>query len=110
MSYMIEGRWRGYTSSQDCVVHRTYGHSKKFAAMVEALGYAIYFTDGTALLLTVAKRRAPKKYNTVNGYGDLIRRCAYAGVNSVSQLYEFEERLREKSLDIPQVAELHAMF
>lgn len=86
MSYMIEGKWIGYRSSQDHVVHRTYGHSKKFADKVLAIGYGIRFTDGTTLELNVVERRRPKKYNEIHGYDDLIRDCADLGVSSVSEV------------------------
>jgi hypothetical protein len=49
--------------------------------------YAIHYSDGTLLRLSVSdvtglRKRLPE----INGYGDLIAKCLAAGVNSVDEL------------------------
>lgn len=85
--FMIEGEWTGYRSSQQRVVHREYVPKKRagFVEKVKAIGYAIYFSDGTALMIHVSEV-ARKALPVINGYTDLIRKCAYAGVDSVDKL------------------------
>ena len=96
MPWMIEGEWLGYRRNQDRVVHRTFGHDKKFADRVMALGYGIRFSDGTTLRLYVKAYRGRPKAETINGYTSLIKDCAYAGVDSVDALYA--KRKEDQSL------------
>lgn len=85
MRYVIEGEWLGYRSSQDHIVHREVA-SLKYAQRVMQIGYAITFTDGTSLRLTVRPANPREKVKPINGYGSLIRDCAWYGVNSVDGL------------------------
>lgn len=83
---MIEGEWSGYTSQQKRIVHREYLPKSRaeFAEKVRAMS-CIIFTDGTCLDLTV-REVSRKDLKPINGYPDLIRDCAYAGVSSVQAL------------------------
>lgn len=86
-SWVIEGEWSGYTSSQRRVVHRVYERSKDFADKVQKLGSIIY-TDGTALYLSVKPHRGRKVEREIHGYDSLIRDCIAKGVNRVALLKE----------------------
>lgn len=83
--YMIEGTWRGYTSNQDRVVHRHYVSRQSEADAIRAIGYAIYFTDGTALILRVTEVRRRKEAEKL-GYKELIDDCVRYKVDSVATL------------------------
>ncbi|GAG32662.1 unnamed protein product [marine sediment metagenome] len=87
--WMIEGTWSGYTSSQQKIQHREYVSQSKsgnaFVEQVRALGYGIRYTDGTMLVLRIAK--VPRrKLRAMDGYGKLIRECIAQGVTSVADL------------------------
>lgn len=85
MPFMIEGEWRGYRSSQDHVVHRTFTSNRKWAERVKAIGYGIEFSDGTMLILRVTEFKGRRKSNwrEIHGYDALISDCARYGVHSV---------------------------
>ncbi len=91
MTYLIEGVWSGYTSSQRHVVHRKYTTDEAFAAQVKALHW-ILFTDGTTLDLTVSENNGAVRQREVDGYGSLIRDCVREGVNTVYALQKKEGR------------------
>lgn len=86
--YVIEGEWSGYRSSQQRIVHRTV-HSGSFKKLREwaEKNFAIHFTDGTSLYLTVRDAKPRERVQVINGYGGLIADCAMYGVNSVAALY-----------------------
>lgn len=88
-TWIIEGEWSGYTSSQCRVVHREYTTSRKYADKVSELGF-IQYTDGTTLNLRVRLRTKSdgKRQPVINGYNSLIRDCVYHGTNSVESLAE----------------------
>ena len=85
--YVIEGTWSGYTSSQERVVHRTVHKAsfKKLRAWVES-NHAIYYTDGTALYLSVRDAKPRERVKEIKGYVSLISDCAHYNVNHVSDL------------------------
>ena len=85
--YIIEGTWSGYTSSQERVVHRTVHRAsfKKLRAWVKNAG-AIYYTDGTTLLLSVRDAKPRERVKEIKGYVSLIADCAHYDVNHVSDL------------------------
>lgn len=85
--FIIEGTWRGYRSSQDRVVHRTVhaGAFKQLRAWAEQT-HAIYYTDGTALLLSVRDARPREHVAEIHGYDKLIADCAHHNVTSVAEL------------------------
>lgn len=85
--FIIEGTWSGYTSSQSRVVHRQV-HSKAFKklrAWAESVG-AIYYTDGTCLMLSVRDCKPRERVQEIKGYTQLIWDCHYAGVNRVADI------------------------
>ncbi len=90
-TFLIEGQWSGYRSSQQRIVHREYTTNKKLADAVSAM-HAIRYTDGTCLYLTVTNKGRGKRLPEINGYGSLIRKCAHAGVNSVEALNKQEKQ------------------
>ena len=85
--FIIEGEWSGYTSTQRRVVHRTahQGSYNKLRAWAEKT-HAIYYTDGTALILSVRDCKPRERVKQVHGYDALIKDCALYNVNSVSEL------------------------
>lgn len=87
-TWMIEGTWSGYTSSQSRVAHREFTTREAFAKEVEKLG-VIRYTDGTCLDLSVSRREGHgKRPPVINGYNTLIRDCISAGVHSVDALLD----------------------
>lgn len=91
--YMLEGEWSGYTSGQRRVVHREYLKLTGNRAFIPWLQKtcAIYFTDGTALQLSI-REVDRKKETLINGYSSLIRDCFYENVNSVAALCKVQEK------------------
>lgn len=92
--FVIEGEWSGYRSSQQRVVHRTVhaGSYRQLRAWADKT-HAIYYTDGTALYLSVRDVEPRERVKEIHGYDSLIRDCANAGVTSVMEL----QRLRDES-------------
>lgn len=82
--FVVEGTWSGYSSSQRRVAHREVVHAS-LAAAIQRLG-AIRYTDGTSLYLSVRPAMPRERVEINNQYGDLIRQCLRAGVNSVAAL------------------------
>ena len=87
-TFIIEGEWSGYTSSQRRVVHRTVhpASRKQLRAWVEKV-QSIHYSDGTALWLRVRDAKPREKVQVINGYDNLIRDCQFYDVNSVAALY-----------------------
>lgn len=86
--FIIEGVWSGYTSAQSRVVHRTVhdgGANKRLRAWA-AQTFAIRFTDGTSLLLSVRDCKPRERVEGIFGYKELIEACAHYGVASVIAL------------------------
>ena len=85
--FIIEGEWSGYRSGQQRVVHRTVhaGSYKKLRAWAEKT-HAIYYTDGTALYLSVRDCKPRERVAQIKGYVELINNCAMYDVNSVDGL------------------------
>ena len=93
---MVTGTWLGYTSKQDRVVHRTFV-SKKFAEKVAKVCPVITFTDGTRLHLTISGARPSAKRKVIHGYDDLIKDCAFFGVDNVEALYKAREMMAQEA-------------
>lgn len=85
--YVLEGLWRGYSSSQDHVVHRQIvpANQKKFVAWCEKT-FCIRYTDGTTLELSIRPAAFREKVTEKKGYTSLIRDCFYQNVSSVAEL------------------------
>ena len=85
--FIIEGEWSGYQSSQQRVVHRTVhkGSWKKLREWAEKT-YAIRYTDGTSLCLTVRDCKPRERVQEIHGYDSLIRDCCYHNVSAVADL------------------------
>lgn len=94
--FVIEGLWRGYRSSQDRVVHRTVhaGSEKRLRAWADKT-FAIYYTDGTSLELTVRDAKPRERVHEIKGYSSLIRDCAQYDVNSVGALQHEQDMARK---------------
>lgn len=93
--FVIEGEWSGYRSSQQRIVHRTV-HSasyKKLRAWVEKT-HAIYYTDGTALYLSVRDCKPRERVKAIHGYDSLISDCAFYDVSSVDALQNARNQSR----------------
>ena len=84
--FVLEGEWRGYSSSQDHVCHRqviTEQRAKRLA------GYRqIVFTDGTALTLRVRPAKLREKVTERNSYGSLINDCVHYDIWTVQGLVD----------------------
>jgi hypothetical protein len=72
--YIIEGKWSGYTSAQQRVVHRTVTVSTKLADKIKTLE-SIQFTDGTSLYITVREAKYREKVEIKDSYTNLINKC-----------------------------------
>ena len=85
--FVIEGEWSGYRSSQQRVVHRTVhkGSWKKLREWAEQT-YAIRYTDGTALCLTVRDCKPRERVQEIHGYDRLIKDCCHYNVSAVADL------------------------
>ena len=85
--FVIEGTWSGYRSSQMRVAHRTVhkANRKQLRDWVSKT-YAIHYTDGTVLILTVRDCKPREKVREIKGYVSLIADCAHYNVNHVSDL------------------------
>ena len=92
-TYMIEGEWTGYSSSQRRVAHRHYTNLPKEIEWVEKT-YGIRYTDGTMLLLTATPVTGRKRLPVIDGYGSLIGDCRFYGVNSVDGLVAAREKVK----------------
>lgn len=95
--YVIEGAWSGYTSKQQRIVHRTVHSSafKKLRAWAEKV-YAIRYTDGTALILSVRDAKPRERVAEIKGYASIIHDCAHYGVDSVAGLDSARNAARKK--------------
>ena len=83
MRYIIEGTWRGYSSSQDHVCHReVYKSNRKVSPFIETLRklYSIPFSDGTALIVSVREAKPREKVQEKHGYTKFIRDAVYAAM------------------------------
>jgi hypothetical protein len=85
--FVIEGKWLGYRSSQDRIVHRQVypATSKKLRAWAEKT-HAITYTDGTRLQLTVRDCKPRERVTEIRGYTSLIDECARHDVCRVEDL------------------------
>lgn len=93
--FVIEGTWLGYRSSQDRVVYRkAYPASfKKLRAWAEKT-FAITYTDGTRLQLSVRDCEPRERVVEIPGYTRLVEDCARYDVSSVAQLVDAIEEVR----------------
>ena len=96
--YIIEGEWSGYRSSQQRVVHRTVHSSafKRLRAWAEKT-HAIYYTDGTALNLSVRDCKPRERVKEIKGYVSLIQDCAHYDVNSVKASCDAKKAYQESA-------------
>lgn len=85
--FIIEGEWLGYRSSQDRIVHRQVypGYRKQLRAWAEKT-YAITYTDGTRLRLSVRDCEPREKVKEIKGYTSLIEACAQHDKTRVEDL------------------------
>lgn len=85
--FVIEGTWSGYTEAQSRVVHRQVypGSRKRLREWAEKTS-AIYYTDGTALFLSVRDCKPRERVEEKRGYTSLIEDCAHYGVSRVADL------------------------
>lgn len=85
--YVLEGLWRGYSSSQDRVVHRQViqSYRKEFIAWLQKT-FCIRYTDGTTLELTIRPCTPREKVAEKLSYTSLIEDCFYNNVTSVADL------------------------
>ena len=69
------------------IVHRTVhkGSWKKLREWAEKT-YAIRYTDGTSLCLTVRDCKPRERVQEIHGYDSLIRDCCYHNVSAVADL------------------------
>ena len=81
MRYVVEGEWSGYTSGQRRIVHRELV-AKKRAERLKGLK-AIYYTDGTCLLVSVREVMPRESVTEIRGYSSLIRDAEARGESSV---------------------------
>jgi len=90
--YVLEGTWRGYSSSMDRVVHREVvpGNQKKYLEWLQKT-FCIRYTDGTTLELHVRECKPRERVEKKNGYGSLIRDCFYNDVTSVAALCQKDD-------------------
>jgi hypothetical protein len=95
--FIIEGEWSGYRSSQQRVVHRTV-HKAAYKRLREwaEKAWAIRYTDGTCLALSVRDCRPRERVKEIHGYDELIRDCAHYGVASVDDLRKAKEAAKEQ--------------
>src|ERR1039457_5955442 len=93
--HVIEGEWSGYTSNQQHVVHREVTKSRALIEWVWQT-YAITYTDGTSLFLTVRPCKLREKVKEVLGYSSLIRDCHYYNVTNVDALQVARKQLQEQ--------------
>lgn len=95
--FIIEGEWIGYRSSQDRVVHRTVhqGAYKKLRAWAEKT-HAIYYSDGTRLILSVRDCKPRERVKEIRGYTKLINDCAHYDVNTVDALCALEQAAKDQ--------------
>lgn len=89
--HVIEGVWSGYTSSQSHVVHREVSTSRALIEWARET-YAISFTDGTSLNLSVRPCKPRERVIEKHGYTSLIRDCHYYNVTSVAELGDAKRR------------------
>lgn len=84
--FEVVGMWSGYTASQSRIVHREYIKDKKLAEAINSLG-RIYYTDGTALVLSVRQMKyRERKQKDILGYKRLIRDCIRKNTCNVEDL------------------------
>ena len=87
-TWMIEGTWSGYKSSQRRVVHREYTQNIKRAEAISKL-HSIGYTDNTWLYLAVTDATGQhwrKRPPVIHGYGSLIDQCLDTGKRMVAEL------------------------
>lgn len=87
MRYVLEGTWRGYTSSQDHVVHREVIQSnrRQFVAWCQKT-FCIRYTDGTTLELAIRPCKPRERVVEKNSYKSLIYDCFRHNVTAVKDL------------------------
>lgn len=85
--YIIEGEWSGYRTGQRRVVHRTV-HAAIYKRLREWADktHAIYYTDGTCLILSVRDCKPRERVHEIRGYVSLIADCARHDVCRVEDL------------------------
>lgn len=91
--YVIEGLWRGYTSSQDHVVHREVTTSQAKVNWVKST-FCIRYNDGTTLELSVRPCKPREKIQEKRGYTSLINDCFYKNVSSVQELIDLRKAVQ----------------
>ena len=94
--FIIAGLGRGYRAAQDRVVHRTVhaAAEKRLRAWADKT-FAVYYTDGTSLELTVRDAKPRERVQEIKGYSSLIRDCAHYDVNSVDAMCREQEMARK---------------
>jgi hypothetical protein len=92
--YLLEGKWIGYRSSQDRVVHREIITNLELVEWVQNT-YCISYTDGTTLQLSarLLEKGERVKEPMRDGYGSLIRDCFRHKVNSVQKLIDLRKEV-----------------
>ena len=96
--FILEGTWTGYTSSQQRVVHRRVFPvtRRKLRAWAEKT-WAITYTDGTSLIISVKDAKPREKVKEIRGYDSLINDCFHYDVSSVQELKTAREALHSLS-------------
>jgi hypothetical protein len=93
--FVIEGVWLGYRSSQDHVVHRqVYPGSRQQLRAWADKTFAITYTDGTRLQLSVRDCKPRERVQEIKGYTSLIEDCARHDVTSVGALEDAVQAAR----------------
>jgi hypothetical protein len=90
--WVLEGTWRGYSSSMDRVVHREVCSQKK--AEWANKTFNILYTDGTTLELHARLAKPRERVEEKKGYTSLINDCYYQGVRSVAELTDIRDKHR----------------
>jgi hypothetical protein len=87
--FVIEGKWSGYLSSQQRIVHRrVFPASRKMLRAWAESTHAITYTDGTCLYITVRDCKPLERVQEIKGYDELIDDCVFHNVSSVAELQD----------------------
>lgn len=86
MRYILEGKWSGYCSSQQRVVHRTVISERRAKQIGDAQLTGILYTDGTWLHLCCRPAKPRERVDVMDSYSSLIDKCLRYGVSSVAAL------------------------
>ena len=83
--FVLEGTWRGYSSTMDRVIHREICGERKAEWANQT--FSILFTDGTTLELHARPKKPREKVQELPSYDALIHKCYMRGVSSVAALH-----------------------